>query len=106
MNSITFPSITIPSVTLKQVGWRVVGETLLNLWGGGQGVMVMDPSSIPLGRLTKDNLHRCINDGGMGCESIESAILQVAEEYECGVYLDWREIKIKNPNPALVCRGV
>ena len=95
------------TITLTQVGWRVEGVAHLSLWGGGQGTINIDSQFVPLGELTKEALHRCINDAGFGCVSIDAAELYVAEEYEGGHREDnWRTIYIDNPNPQLVCRGI
>ena len=94
------------SVTLKQTGWHVTGEAVISTWGGGQGTIRMDPTFVPLGKMTKENLHRCINDGRFGCQSIDQGVLEVSVEYE-GRYREYdRTIFIDNPNPRLVCRGI
>ena len=94
------------TVTLEQTGWKVEGLALINLWGGGQGEIPIKPSTIPLGKLTKESLHRAINDGGFGCESIQSATLYVGEIYQGGYVQNWRRVYIDNPRHDLVKRGV
>jgi len=96
--------------TLKQVGIVVSGESLLNLWGGGQGSIAMNPVVLKNEFITKDNILRCVNDGGFGCESIDSAIIFISVLYEGGykervleietdsihhtrLFNDWRHLK-------------
>ena len=69
-------------VTLKLVGYRCSGTAILNLWGGGQGTMEMDSWDTKKG--DRDSIVKGINDGQMGCESIESAEVAVYELYENG----------------------
>ena len=98
------------AVTLKQIGIQVQGEVMLNLWGGGQGSMTMESYFLPLDKATKTNILRCVNDGGFGCESIESACIDIYDVYENGhkqynreiytdckhhtkYFLGWRELR-------------
>ena len=69
-------------VTLNQVGYVVGGEALLNLWGGGQGTIEMNETTID--NLTIENILKSINDGGFGCESIEEADVIIYTLYEHG----------------------
>ena len=71
-------------VTLKQTGYTIQGESVVNAWGGGQGIMQMDENFIPLDSLTVNALLGCVNDGRFGVESIESADLDVYMQYENG----------------------
>lgn len=98
------------TVTLKQIGIQVQGEAMLNLWGGGKGTIDMESYFLPLGKATKTNILRCVNDNGFGCESIESAYIDIYDVYENGhkqynreLYVDckhhtkhflgWRELR-------------
>jgi len=69
-------------LNIKQIGISVEGEALINLWGGGQGTISMDRTFLPLDKATKTNILRCVNDGGFGCESIESAEIDIYDVYE------------------------
>lgn len=92
-------------IKLKQKGWTIEGKALLNLWGGGEGYIPMDKGFIPLGKLTKENLHRCINDGQFGCERILSATCHISIAFgKFDMYE--RSIEVGKPNPDLVCRGI
>jgi hypothetical protein len=70
------------SVQLKQIGWLIKGTAIINYWGGGQGVVTMQPQKIIGSILTKEYLLGAVNDGGFGCISIESAEIDVYELYE------------------------
>jgi len=60
-------------------GYKVSGDAVLNLWGGGQGEIRMQAQLLPAKHLSKDNVLRCVNDNGFGCESIDSAHVRVTE---------------------------
>jgi len=94
------------TITLKQVGWRVKGVSTVKPWGGGKGTIVMDDTFIPLGKLTKGNLHRCINDGRFGVEAILSAECDIYREFEKGFTEYERTILISKPDPKLWCTGI
>ena len=72
------------SKTIYMVGVRILGTSLLNLWGGGQGSIEMDARDLNLKFATKDNILRCVNDGGFGCEGIERAELDIYAIYDNG----------------------
>lgn len=82
-------------ITLKQVGWKIKGIATINYWGGGQGKIEMDSSTI-IGNLTKDKLIACINDGQFGCESIDSAEVDIYALYTRGYYELHKTIHISN----------
>ena len=69
-------------VTLKQVGYVVTGESTLNLWGGGQGSISIKPEKVK--RVSKEIILACVNDNGFGCESIDSAEIDIYDLYESG----------------------
>ena len=71
------------TLTLNQIGYLVEGTTILNLWGGGQGEIVMNPTEIK--ELTTANVLKAINDNGFGCESYAGACVDVYRLYENGV---------------------
>ena len=98
-------------ITLEHCGWHISGMAFVNLPGGKWDFVEMNPSFIPLGKLTKNNIVRCINDGNSGWESIDGADVNVKEVYQhskhSGSYLIPRAtLEIKNPNPELVCRRI
>jgi hypothetical protein len=66
----------------------------------------MAPSFVPIGQLTKTRLVRAINDSWYGAQSIDAATLRVYESYSHGAGVARDLIHIKNPNPALVKRGI
>ena len=70
------------TVSLKQTGILIKGESLLNLWGGGQCSIEMESYFLPIGKATKDNILRCVNDNGFGCESIECANIDIYDVFE------------------------
>lgn len=71
----------IRKVTLKQVGYRITGTAYLKSWGGGEGTIEMDAKEIK-GKITKDRLLNCINDGQFGCEKILNADIDVYDLFE------------------------
>lgn len=71
---------------VKLIGYEVSGEAVLHLWGGDKGSIEMNASIIKEDKLSKDNILRCVNDNGFGCELIERATIHVIELYEHGAY--------------------
>lgn len=69
---------------------------MLNLWGGGQGSIEMERYFLPLDKATKTNILRCVNDNGFGCESIESAFIDIYDVYEGGYKEHNRELYVDN----------
>lgn len=67
--------------TVHLTGIEIRGEAVLNLWGGGQGSIEIEPYFLPLQHATKDNILRCVNDNGFGCESIEQADIDIYSVY-------------------------
>ena len=89
-------------VTLKHVGFFCDGQALLNLWGGGQGTIEMDSWKTKTD--TKEEIVKNINDGQMGCESIEQAEVNIYDLYENGYkefnrteIFESKEISMNNP---------
>lgn len=72
------------SKTITQTGIIVSGEALINVWGGGKGTIQMESYFLPLDKITPKNILRCVNDGGFGCESIESAEIDIYIIYDNG----------------------
>jgi hypothetical protein len=70
--------------TINQIGIDVRGTSLLNLWGGGQGTIEMESYFLPYDKITHTNILRCVNDGQFGCESIESAEIDIYIIYDNG----------------------
>jgi hypothetical protein len=79
--------------TAVVIGYDVVGMARINLWGGGAGDIEMSRTRIEPGHVTKDNVLRCVNDGGFGCESIQSACVYVVERLDDGGF--GKEIEIE-----------
>ncbi len=68
--------------TSKLIGIEITGIAILNMWGGGSGEIEMEKYFLPLEHITKDNIIRCVNDNGFGCESIESATIDIELVYK------------------------
>ena len=73
------------TLTVKAIGFQVVGMTALALWGGGEGVIPMEPvrlaqESFP----TQEQIREAINDNGFGVECMEGAVVRVDTLYEHG----------------------
>lgn len=83
--------------TIKQKGFYISGEALLNLWGGGQGTIEMKRYYLPFDKCTPKNILRCVNDNGFGCESIESAIIDISIVYDNGCSEYERMFEIDHP---------
>ena len=69
--------------TLKQIGYEVSGQLTMNMWGGGKGTIEMQPRQFQ--ELTTENVLRSVNDSGFGCESYDSAVVDVYVLYERGL---------------------
>jgi len=93
---------------LRQTGITLQGVALLNLWGGGQGEIIMDERYIANDKISKENILRSINDAQFGCESIESADVDIYENYENGMTLVFnRTIHVENKMyQKFYCRGI
>ena len=93
---------------LRQTGITLQGVVLINLWGGGQGEIIMDERYIPNDKISKENILRSINDAQFGCESIESADVDIYENYENGMTLVFnRTIHVENKMyQKFYCRGI
>lgn len=70
--------------TITQTGIIVSGIATISLWGGGSGEVTMDPYFLPNEHISKDNILRCVNDGRFGCESIDSAEIDIYIKYDNG----------------------
>ena len=78
--------------TVKQIGYELEGQVTVNLWGGGVGSIVMNPSRITFsndtGELPKELMEKIIrnsvNDNGFGVESYISADVDVYTLFEDG----------------------
>jgi len=95
---------------INQTGFIIAGNAVLNLWGGGKGSILMNQKFLPYEKCTPKNILRCVNDGGFGCESIESAEIEIDIMYDNGsveyertiiadhkihtqYFLGWRELR-------------
>ena len=74
--------VIIKSITLKHVGRHCRGTATLNLWGGGVGTVDMDSWETEKG--SRKEIVKGVNDGQFGCESIQSATVEVFDLYEGG----------------------
>jgi hypothetical protein len=74
------------TVELKRIGYRCKGTAVINMWGGGQGEITMDEWDTEKG--DRDSIAKGVNDGQFGCESIESARVEVHDLYE-NCYTEW-----------------
>jgi hypothetical protein len=100
---------------LKQTGIVVKGVATLSLWGGGIGCVEIKPCFLPFKKATKDNILRCVNDNGFGCQFIERAEIDIYDQYENGymeynrtlfadhpvhtmLFLGWRELREQGIN--------
>ena len=72
------------TIELKLNYIEISGQALLNLWGGGQGVIEMKTIKLKPEKATKNNILRCVNDNGFGCESIQSASIDITSVYGNG----------------------
>jgi len=70
------------SITLKHIGYRCDGMVTIEFWGGGEGQVPM--SIWDIDSCDRDSIAKGVNDGGFGCESIESAVVHVYDLYEDG----------------------
>lgn len=83
--------------TINQIGIVVKGDSIINHWGGGQSSVQMDKTFIPNGKITHTNIMRCVNDGGFGCESIESASIEIHIKYDNGSIEFERDMELDHP---------
>jgi hypothetical protein len=96
------------SITLKKIGYRIEGYAVISLWGGGVVKVKMDDNFIPLGKMTAENLYRCINDGRYGCESIDEAHVDIFDAYEQDFHKWNRKVIVKGNDrrAKYFCRGI
>lgn len=80
-------------ITLKFTNYYVVGQAVLNLWGGGRGGVEMKPFYVD--KLPESLKELPFNDGGFGCESIDSVRITVYANYE-GYHVPHIEDKVLN----------
>lgn len=79
---------------------------MIQLWGGGEIPVAMDGTYVQLNDMTEDTPHRCVNDGGFGCERILSATLYIYEVFDGGYEEFKARVDVAKPNPKLVRRGI
>lgn len=100
---------TIKQKTIKQTGIEISGITYLYTWLGEYGWINMEPYYLPNEKITPKNILRCVNDNGFGCESIESAEIDIeivydngckefdrtiiADQYHSNHFLGWKELR-------------
>lgn len=83
-------------ITLKLTEIEISGTATLNLWGGGSGSIEMEKYKLPVDKATKDNILRCVNDNGFGCESIQSAEIDISANYQ-GKKVYMRTLYVDSP---------
>ena len=67
----------------------------------------MTAQFLTLKKATKDNILRCINDGGFGCESVEEADIDIYAVYDNGYKVYDRTIHIDSPiHTKLFMKGI
>lgn len=53
------------TMSIKQVGFQIVGLTALAFWGGGEGVIPMEPVKLAQESFpTEEQIREAINDNG------------------------------------------
>ena len=73
------------TMTVQAIGFQIVGLTALALWGGGEGVIPMEPVKLAQESFpTQEQIRDAINDNGFGVECMEGAIVRVDTLYEHG----------------------
>jgi len=83
-------------ITLNLTEIEISGTATLNLWGGGSGTIEMERYRLPINKATKDNILRCVNDNGFGCENIQSAEIDITANYD-GKRIYMRTIYVDSP---------
>ena len=99
-------------IKLEHVGYETRGESFLTMWGGGEGSIEMNDVFIPDGKLSKTALLSCVNDARFGCESIDSAYIDIYDVY--GDRNDYKEFNrtifidedMGKKYSKLFCRGI
>ena len=71
-------------VTLTLTGFTITGEATLEMWGGGQGTIQIRETFLEKELFSKDNILRCVNDNGFGCQGISKADIYVYRVYSTG----------------------
>ena len=92
------------TVTLKHKGFYFQGVALLNHWGGGQGKVNMD--SWQGESDDREEVLKGVNDGQFGCESIESAEVDVYDVYDGGYREFKKTIHFKSDDLEGATRGI
>ena len=91
-------------LTIKHTGFLIAGTSLINLWGGGQGEVFMDETTID--DPTTENIIKAVNDGRFGCESIESATVHLNAIYERGITIPCGEFCFNREELSNAKRGI
>ncbi len=73
------------TMTVQAIGFQIVGMTALALWGGGEGVIPMEPVKLAQESFpTEEQIREAINDNGFGVQAMEGAVVRVDTLYEHG----------------------
>ena len=91
-------------LTIKHTGFLIAGTSLINLWGGGQGEVFMDETTID--EPTTENIIKAVNDGKFGCESIEGADVYIYATYERGVKVFYDHLTFNREELSNAKRGI
>ncbi len=97
--------MSAPTITLYHTGYIVEGESILSMWGGGEGTIDMKPCYIPKDKLSKTSLLECVNDAMFGCKSILGATIHIYDDYEGNVQV-YRKTIILDPNYCKIYQGL
>lgn len=87
------------TMNIKQVGYQIVGMTALDLWGGGEGVIPMEPVKLTQESFpTTEQIRESINDNGFGVQAMEGAVVRVDTIWEHGAktYGEAQYINLEN----------
>lgn len=68
--------------TITQIGIEIQGWAIITMWGGGQGEIGMDKTFIPNNEISKATILGAVNDGQFGCQSIDSAQIEIYYVYD------------------------
>ena len=73
------------TMTVQAIGFQIVGMTALALWGGGEGVIPMEPVKLAQESFpTEEQIREAINDNGFGVQAMEGAVVRVDTIWEHG----------------------
>jgi hypothetical protein len=83
--------------TITQTGIRISGIAFITLWDNNTASIEMNKTFIPNGKITKTNILSAVNDGRFGCQSIDSAEINISITYDNGSIEYDRTLFVDNP---------